>query len=244
MSWFSGFKKKELESIDFSVLKTDIHSHLIPGIDDGAQDLEESLDLVCALQELGFSKIITTPHTMSDFYKNTPEIIIKGRKDVQNALDKLNIDLEFGAASEYYVDFDFQKKIEKKEFLTFGSKYILIEFSFIDAPINIDEIIFNLQLSGYNVVLAHPERYLYYGLQDYERLTSKGVLLQLNLLSITGYYSPEVKKQAEKLINADLVSFVGTDCHNMRHIENLKKCFTNPLWHKLSVSKKLINKTL
>ncbi len=116
-------------------------------------------------------------------------------------------------------DFDFQKKIENKEFLTFGSKYILIEFSFIDAPINIDEIIFNLQLSGYNVVLAHPERYLYYGLQDYERLTSKGVLLQLNLLSITGYYSREVKKQAEKLINADLVSFVGTDCHNMRHIE-------------------------
>ena len=244
MSWFSGFKKKELDSIDFTVLKTDIHSHLIPGIDDGAQDLDESLDLVCALQELGFSKIITTPHTMSDFYKNTPEIIVKGRKDVQNALDQLNIDLEFGAASEYYVDFDFQKKIENKEFLTFGLKYILIEFSFIDAPINIDEIIFNLQLSGYNVVLAHPERYLYYGLQDYERLTSKGVLLQLNLLSITGYYSREVKKQAEKLINADLVSFVGTDCHNMRHIENLKKCFTNPLWHKLSVSKKLLNKTL
>ena len=244
MSWFSGFKKKELESIDFSVLKTDIHSHLLPGIDDGAQDLDESLDLVCALQELGFSKIITTPHTMSDFYKNTPEIIVKGRKDVQNALDQLNIDLEFGAASEYYVDFDFQKKIEKKQFLTFGSKYILIEFSFIDAPINIDEIIFNLQLSGYNVVLAHPERYLYYGLKDYERLTSKGVLLQLNLLSITGYYSLEVKKQAEKLINADLVSFVGTDCHNMRHIENLKKCFTNPLWHKLLVSEKILNKTL
>ena len=146
MSWFSGFKKKELESIDFSVLKTDIHSHLIPGIDDGAIDLDNSLDLICALQELGFSKIITTPHTMSDFYKNTPEIIIKGRKDVQNALDKINIDLEFGVASEYYVDFDFQKKIEKKEFLTFGSKYILIEFSFIDTPINIDEIIFNLQL--------------------------------------------------------------------------------------------------
>ena len=89
---------------------------------------------------------------------------------------------------------------------------------------NSDEIIFNLQLAGYNVVLAHPERYLYYGLQDYERLTNKGVLLQLNLLSITGYYSLEVKKQAEKLINADLVSFVGTDCHNMRHIENLKFC--------------------
>ncbi|HJM15960.1 MAG TPA: CpsB/CapC family capsule biosynthesis tyrosine phosphatase [Flavobacteriales bacterium] len=244
MSWFSGLKKKELESIDFSVLKTDIHSHLIPGIDDGVQSLDESLDLIFALQGLGFSKIITTPHTMSDFYKNTPEIIISGRDDVQKDLDKLNRSIEFEAASEYYVDFDFQNKIDKKEFLTFASKYLLIEFPFIDEPINIDETIFNLQLSGYNVVLAHPERYLYYELKDYERLTNKGVLLQLNLLSITGYYSPQVKKQAEKLINADLVSFVGTDCHNMRQIEHLKECFTNPLWHKLLVSEKLLNKTL
>ena len=244
MNWFARFKKKQLESIDFSVLKTDIHSHLIPGIDDGAQDLNESLDLIFALQELGFSKIITTPHTMSDFYKNTPEIIINGQEDVQNALDKMDTKIEFMAASEYYVDFDFQKKIDKKEFLTFGSKYLLIEFPFIGEPINVDKIIFNLQLSGYNVVLAHPERYLYYELNDYERLTNKGVLLQLNLLSITGYYMPEVKKQAEKLINADLVSFAGTDCHNIRQINYLKKCFTNPLWHKLSVSKKLLNSSL
>ena len=225
MNWFSGFKKKQLESIDFSILKTDIHSHLIPGIDDGSQDLNESLDLIFALKGLGFSKIITTPHTMSDFYKNTPEIIINGQEDVQNALDKMDTKIEFMAASEYYVDFDFQKKIDKKEFLTFGSKYLLIEFPFIDEPINIDKIIFNLQISGYNVVLAHPERYLYYQLKDYERLTNKGVLLQLNLLSITGYYTQEVKKQAEKLINADLVSFAGTDCHNMKQIDSIEDCY-------------------
>ncbi len=244
MKWFSGLKKKQLESIDFSILNTDMHSHLIPGIDDGSQDLHESLNLIFALQELGFSKIITTPHTMSDFYNNTSEVIINGQKDVQNALDKIDTKIEFMAASEYYVDFDFEKKIDKKEFLTFGSKYILIEFPFIDEPINIDKIVFNLQLAGYNVVLAHPERYLYYKLKDYERLTNKGIFLQLNLLSITGYYTKEVKKQAEKLINADLVSFAGTDCHNMRQIDYLKKCFTNPLWHKLSVSKKLLNSSL
>ena len=110
MSWFSGLKKKALESIDFSILKTDIHSHLIPGIDDGAQNLDESLDLVFALQELGFSKIITTPHTMSDFYKNTPEIIISGREDVQNALDKLNTEIEFGAASRTFKIYTYSKK--------------------------------------------------------------------------------------------------------------------------------------
>ena len=242
--WFSKFGKKELEPIDFSVLKTDMHSHLIPAIDDGAQTMEESLELITALQNLGFSKLITTPHTMSDFYKNTPESINGGREKVQQKLQELNNDILFESASEYYVDFEFQNDIGKKEFLVFGAKYILIEFPFMEAPKNIEDIIFQLQLQGYNVVLAHPERYLYYTLKDYEKFTQKGVFLQLNLLSLVGYYSPEVKKQAEKLVNADLISFVGTDCHNMRHAEVLKQCFTNPLWHKLSQSEKLLNKTL
>jgi tyrosine-protein phosphatase YwqE len=107
-----------------------------------------------------------------------------------------------------------------------------------------EDIIFKLQLQGYNVVLAHPERYLYYTIKDYKKLVSKGVFLQLNLLSITGYYSAEVKKQSATLIKENLISFVGTDCHNMRHAEELKRCFTNPLWHQLLDSGKLLNSTL
>ena len=244
MNWFSKFKKKELEPIDFSVLKTDMHSHLIPGIDDGAQTMDESLELIFALQDLGFSKLITTPHTMSDFYKNTPEIINLGKKKVQQKLQELNNDILLESASEYYVDFEFQNEIGANKFLVFGAKYILIEFPFMEAPKNIDDIIFQLQLQGYNVVLAHPERYLYYTLKDYKKLTDKGVLLQLNLLSIIGYYSPEVKKQAQKLIEENLVSFVGTDCHNMSQAELLKKCFTNSFWHQLLKSEKLLNSTL
>ena len=243
IKWFSK-KNVHLDPKDFSVLNTDMHSHLIPSIDDGSQCLDESLELILALNNLGFSKIITTPHTMSDFYKNTPEIINNGKEEVKKALKKLNINVEFEASSEYYVDYDFQQKINSGEFLTFGSKYILIEFPFIDNPKNIDEIIFQLQLSGYNVVLAHPERYMYFDLKDYKKFTDKGVFLQLNLLSITGYYSPEVKEKAKQLIENDLVSFVGTDCHNIRHAQKLKECFTNPLWHQLSKSEKLLNNTL
>jgi tyrosine-protein phosphatase YwqE len=243
LKWFSK-RDTHLDPKDFSVLKTDMHSHLIPAIDDGSQCLDESLELILALNDLGFSKIITTPHTMSDFYKNTPEIINNGKEEVKKALKKLNINVEFEASSEYYVDYDFQQKINGGEFLTFGSKYILIEFPFIDNPKNIDEIIFQLQLSGYNVVLAHPERYMYFNLKDYKNFTDKGVFLQLNLLSITGYYSPEVKEKAKQLIENDLVSFVGTDCHNIRHAQKLKECFTNSLWHQLSKSEKLLNNTL
>jgi len=244
INWFSKFWKKDLDPIDFSILKTDMHSHLIPGIDDGAQTMDESLELISALKDLGFSKLITTPHTMSDVYRNTPESINVGKGKVQQKLQELKINISFEAASEYYVDFEFQNDIGKKEFLVFGAKYILIEFPFMEAPKNIEDIIFQLQLQGYNVVLAHPERYLYYTLKDYEKFTQKGVFLQLNLLSLVGYYSTEVKKQAEKLVNADLISFVGTDCHNMRHAQILKECFINPLWHKLSQSEKLLNKTL
>ena len=107
-----------------------------------------------------------------------------------------------------------------------------------------EDIIFKLQLQGYNVVLAHPERYLYYTIKDYKKLVSKGVFLQLNLLSITGFYSPEVKKQSATLIKENLISFVGTDCHNMRQAEELKRCFTNPLWHQLLDSGKLLNSSL
>ena len=152
---------------------------------------------------------------MSDYYKNTPEIIKNGENQVLEELKRANLEIEFDSASEYYVDYDFRQQIVKNSLLTFGSKYLLIEFPFVDEPKDIDDIIFQLQLSGYNVVLAHPERYLYYTNKDLKKFSEKGVLLQLNLLSITGYYSDQVRKNAENLIKEDLISFVGTDCHNM-----------------------------
>ena len=245
LKWFS--KKNievDLDPLDFSVLKTDIHSHFIPGIDDGSPDMETTISLIKEMQGLGFKKVITTPHVMSDFYKNSSDIILKGLTDIRSELKVQNINMEIEAAAEYYIDYDFEQKIGKEKFLTFGDNYILVELSFMEAPKNLFDIIFKLQLEGYKVVLAHPERYAFFTMDDYEELVNRGVLLQINWLSIIGYYSPQIEQKTKDLIAADMVSFIGSDCHNMNHTELYKKCQTKKAWHDLNNSCKLLNNTL
>ena len=244
LKWFTKKKEPECEPLNFSILKTDIHSHFIPGIDDGSPDMQTTIALIEKMQALGFEKIITSPHVMSDFYQNSSKIILKGLADVRRELKVKNINIEIDAAAEYYIDYEFEKKIGKENFLTFGDNYILVELSFIQAPRNLFEIIFKLQLEGYKVVLAHPERYNYYRMKDYEEFISRGVILQINLLSLIGYYSPHVKKKTESLINSGMVSLVGTDCHNMHHAELYKKCQNQKYWHVLVDSGKLLNASL
>ena len=240
------FKKSSqiLEPIDFSVVGADLHSHLIPGIDDGAKDLDDSVTIIKELINQGFSKIITTPHIMSDLYKNTPETIHSGLEILKRRLANDNIEIDISAAAEYYVDYDFEQRIGNEKFLTFGKKYILIEFSFLESPRNMYDIIFKLQLEGYVVVLAHPARYQYFDLKDYESLINRGVLFQLNLLSLIGYYSNQVKTNAKLLIDNKFVSFVGTDCHNLNHARLYPKCMISKSWHELVNSGTLINSKL
>ena len=244
LNWFSKNKEEELAPLDFSVLKTDIHSHFIPGIDDGSPDIETSISLIKKMQELGYSKVITTPHVMSDFYQNSSEKILKSLADVRLELKLQNINMEIDAAAEYYIDFEFEQKIGKEKFLTFGDNYILVELSFMQAPKNLFDAIFKLQLEDYKVVLAHPERYRYYNQEDYDNLISRGVLLQINLLSLIEYYSTSIQKKTEQLIANNQVSFIGTDCHNMMHAELYERCQTKKAWHDLANSGKLLNSTL
>ena len=132
LSWFKKKKKKENQPVDFAEIGLDMHSHLIPSIDDGAKDLQNSIELINALQNQGFKKIITTPHIMTDFYNNSIETIRSGLKTVKEELLKQSIDIKMEAAAEYFVDFDFQQKVLAGEkFLTLGENYILIEFSFL-----------------------------------------------------------------------------------------------------------------
>ena len=240
------FKKSSqiLEPIDFSVVGVDLHSHLIPGIDDGAKDLDDSVTIIKELIDQGFRKIITTPHIMSDLYKNTSETINSGLEILKRRLVNDNIEIDISAAAEYYVDYDFEQRIGNEKFLTFGEKYILIEFSFLESPRNMYDIIFKLQLEGYVVVLAHPARYQYFDLKDYESLINRGVLFQLNLLSLIGYYSNQVKANAKLLIDNKFVSFVGTDCHNLNHARLYPKCMISKSWHELVNSGALLNSKL
>jgi len=206
--------------------------------------METSISLIKKMKELGFSKVITSPHVMSDFYQNSSEIILKGLADVREELRVQNINIEIEVAAEYYIDYEFVQKIGKEKFLIFGDNYILVELSFMEAPRNLFNIIFKLQLEGYKVVLAHPERYAYYNQEDYENFIARGVLLQVNLLSLIGYYSSKIQKKTERLIANNQVSFVGTDCHNMMHAELYEKCQTQKAWHDLVASGKLLNSSL
>ena len=244
-SWFKKKKKKETHQIDFAEIGLDMHSHLVPFIDDGAKDLQNSIELINALQNHGFKKIITTPHIMTDFYNNNIENISSGLKTVKEELLKQSIDVKIEAAAEYYVDYDFQQKVLAGEkFLTLGDKYILIEFSFLTAPHNYLDTIFQLQLKGYKVILAHAERYSYLSKSDLEDFINRGVYLQLNILSSIGYYSNNVRQRANWLIDNNMISFVGTDCHNLSQTKLYDKCKYEPMLSVLLNSGKLLNDQL
>ena len=246
MSFLKNIFKKEpkLPPINFSDFGADIHSHLIPGIDDGAANIEASITMIKKFATLGFNKIITTPHTMCDYYKNTPEIILSGLEDVRKALKAQNIDIEINAASEYNLDDGLSKLIDDKQVLTMGDNYVLFELPFMSEPPNFQEIVFQFQTNGYKPILAHPERYSYWydDFEIYDELRAKGILLQLNLLSLTGHYSPQTKKVAEKMVEANLIDAVGTDCHRIEHLYLLEKFATNKYFHQLANQENLFNK--
>lgn len=241
-----GLFNKELPPADLSVLKTDIHSHFIPGIDDGSKSIKNSLELLEAMEAFGYKKVITTPHVMSDSYKNTPEIILSGLEKVREAITKAGMNIKIEAAAEYYLDHDFERKLKAKEVLTFGDKYLLFEMAFVNPPDNLYQFVFEMQMQGYKPVLAHVERYGFWqnNYSKYEELASRGILLQMNINSVTGHYSMETKKAAQWLIDKDMISFVGSDCHHTGHIELMKKALREKAFHKLLASKKLLNPTL
>jgi tyrosine-protein phosphatase YwqE len=244
-SLFDIFRRKEEPLKDFSWLGADMHSHLIPGIDDGSKSLDESLVLIVELQKLGFRKLITTPHIMSDYFRNTPENILGGLEQIRQALRDENIDMEIQAAAEYYFDDGLFRKLDEEKLLTFGDNYVLFEISYINCPDNINDLIFRMQVQGYKPVLAHPERYpfWYHDYDKYREIKDLGVVLQLNLNSLSGYYGPEAKKLGEHLLDDNLVEMLGTDCHHERHIYALKNCLKEKYVRKISEGN-FLNSTL
>lgn len=249
MGLFQIFKKKAKrlnEPVDLSLVGCDIHSHLVPAIDDGSKSIEDSLKMIAELNQLGYRKLITTPHIMGDAYRNTPETILGGLSDVQKALKSDNSAVEMAAAAEYYLDADFEKKLDNEKLLTFGKNYLLFEVSYMNPPDNLYHIIFKMQLQGYKPVLAHPERYNFWHpeFEKYEGFIDKGVLLQLNINSLTGYYSMATKKIAEEMIERKMISFLGTDCHHEGHINLIKQAIYEKSLLQLVESGTLLNQTL
>lgn len=246
MGLLTNLFAKKLDPIDFALIQTDVHSHLIPGIDDGSRTMEETLEMLKKFKALGFKKVITTPHIMSDYFNNNREIIYSGLEKVREAIQKEGIDIEIDAAAEYYTDTMFQELIEKREILTFGKNYVLFELSFQYEPANVKEVIFELTSAGYQPILAHVERYPYYinKWKKIEEYTDRGVLLQLNLNSLTGGYGKDIQKMGEALIEKDLISMIGSDCHRFEHLLAMESLKTNKYAHKIILKPNLINKHL
>ncbi|MGI9545453.1 MAG: tyrosine-protein phosphatase [Cyclobacteriaceae bacterium] len=227
-------------------LLVDMHSHLIPDVDDGVDTVAESLEILIRLSELGYQKAITTPHVMGDYYPNDINTIKPKLNELQELILQESIDIEIEAAAEYYLDEHFMQLLQTPDqLLTFGANYLLIETSFINEPAFLREGIFQIISAGLQPVLAHPERYVF--IQNdpeiAEDLVERGVLLQLNLLSLTGYYSKAARKVAEKLIDQELVSFAGSDCHNIRHLSSMTDVLDGKYYKKL-MQLELLNNTL
>lgn len=278
---FSFFKKKPRPSASLEGIGCDIHSHLIPGIDDGSPNLETSMQLIRGLIDLGYRKLITTPHVNNDSFRNTPEIILSGRDRVIAELRRQGVAVEFGAAAEYLMDDGFTDKVARSAgfapgpgdspspqgnpptstaslspqyspptatasplqdgpsstvsarpqdspphfptFLPLKDNLLLVELSFVVPAINLKQILFDLQLKGYQPVLAHPERYLYFAGNKgwYDQLRDSGCFFQLNLLSFAGHYGREVRALAEYLVKKKYVDFLGTDLHHPGHLHLL-----------------------
>jgi len=222
---FNLFKKKSTVTYsDRFPVTIDIHSHILPGIDDGSPDIETSLKLIKGLYDLGVRKSIATPHIIGDLYRNTPATIGAALAITKKACADAGIDMELGAAAEYMLDDYFMELLRKKEpLLTLHKKLLLVEIPYTAPPYDLDEMLFSILTEGYQPVLAHPERYFYYhrDMRQYARLKEMGFLLQVNLLSLTGYYGKSVAKAATFILEKELAGLVGTDMHHEKHLKAL-----------------------
>ena len=206
----------------------DIHSHILPGIDDGAKNIEESLELISKMKNLGFSKIIATPHTYNGLYNNTNDSIKKAYRKLKSKKIN-NIKLDF--ASEYMLDDTIIEKARDNSLLCIKDNYLLVEMSYMSAPNNLFEIIYELQVNGYTPVLAHPERYRFFhsNFKKFLRLKKIGCLFQANILSSVDFYGEDIRRFLDKLLQKGMIDFVGSDIHNTSHVSkfNQKKRIKN-----------------
>jgi len=234
---------------DLSFILVDMHSHLLPNLDDGLKSIEDTIRFIGDLYQLGYRKLICTPHILSDLYPNTKQTILPALLRVRDALSEANIPMRIEAAAEYMMDHDFYEMIQnvkKEDLLTINNQYILVEMSYLAPSPNVEEIIFALRMLGLTPILAHPERYSYYHhtFTQYERFKELGCKLQVNILSLSGGYGPHVKKSAEKLFKKKMVDFVGTDMHHEKHLEMLKSIAARKDFHELMNEAELLNKRL
>ncbi len=230
-----------------SPIGVDIHSHLLPGLDDGSKTFDESRDIIRRFEDLGYHKLITTPHIMNDYYRNTPDGIQQKKSELIDFLKDNNSPIQLEAAAEYYLDESLIQAVQNNEsLLTFGSSnYLLFETNFLTEPYQLKDFIFKITTQRYKPVLAHPERYEYLNnsFEKLEDLRNRGVSFQLNILSLIGFYSKPIQKMAERMIDKGWVDFLGSDCHNVQYSLLLQKAHETRYFKK-ALDLPLLNRSL
>ena len=208
------FGKRQIA--DVWVGATDCHSHILPGVDDGVSDMETSLKILAAYEKLQIREVWCTPHVMEDI-PNTTEGL-KAR--FSELLAAYNGPVKLNLAAEYMMDGLFLERLEKDDLLTHGHEgnALLVETSYYTPPMDLHSILESIKQKGYYPILAHPERYLYMKMTDYEPLKKMGLRFQLNVASLTGGYGGDAVKKAQKLLKDGAYNYIGSDIHRYRQV--------------------------
>lgn len=241
---FNFFKKKKTEVKLF--YHTDVHCHILCGVDHGSQSPEQSLQMLTAQQEMGIERIIFTSHTTAHTFENTPQTLTSAYEKFLPILADSGLPIETALSSEYRIDDYFMGLWERGEVLPMPGKHILLENSFMQELIGIDNLLFNAQVKGFFPILAHPERYPYYHdrRERYKQLHNMGVKFQLNILSLAGYFGKRTRDVALWLIENNLADLFGSDMHNMDHAETISEYISSKDWDKLCARYKLPERIL
>ena len=227
--------------------RTDLHAHLIPGIDDGSPDMATSLELLEGLRELGYRRVVLTPHVMADSYRNSTERILEGRDRLREAAAERGLELEIYAAAEYYLDEEMMRRLDAGDLLCIGEeRFVLFETSYYNEPLALEERIYELTGRGYRPLLAHPERYRYVRDPEgfYGNLRRMGVALQVNINSLGGCYGDDARRKAHWLAERGWIDFLGSDLHGRKHLECLRATVGSEIFARYTAGNLLLNDTL
>ena len=215
--WFR--KRQTLEESGFFRGFTDWHCHILPGVDDGVQSMDESLQILAEYERLGVKEVWLTPHIMEDIPNTTEKL--KERFVELKAIYQGSVLLHL--ASENMLDNLFEERLEKNDLLPIGKdgKHLLVETSYFNPPMGLNNILLRIKAKGYYPILAHPERYLYMNENDYLHLRSMNIQFQLNQFSLFGLYGKDVQKRSKALQKLKTYDYIGSDLHAMKVLNNI-----------------------
>lgn len=234
-SMFGKLFKRSKEQVKL-FYNTDVHCHILPGVDHGSQSMEQSLEMLRAEAEMGINRVILTSHVTAITFENTRETLTDAFMKLKDAVTDEGMDMELFLSAEYRMDEYFDKEYAADHLIPMPGNHILLENSFQQELMNLDDLLFDMQVKGYRTILAHPERYTYYSRRRkrYEQLHNAGAKFQVNILSFTGYFGEEARDSALWFAHNGMIDYLGSDMHNVKHAHIIMDYINSKEWKKLS----------